>query len=136
MDIDFDRRQSLWLLSDAIITLGVILLAFAAFDDITTDNATTFTVEYCGLAICGAWLLGLAIRLIRDGRVALGATSLVALGAAIWGQRAIGPGTVASSEPHYVAMAAVFAWFVVLSLMLLVLGWNAHPGNAVQRARS
>lgn len=134
MDIDFDRRQSFWLLSDAVITIGVVLLAFAAFDDITTDNATTFTVEYAGLATSGAWLLVLAMRLLREGRISLGVASLVALAAWIWGVRGIGPGTVASSEAHVVATTAALAWFAVLSVTLLVLGWRAHPARRAQRA--
>ena len=41
---------------DAFVTIAVLLLVFAAFDDITTDDATSFPLEYtildcfCGLA--------------------------------------------------------------------------------------
>jgi hypothetical protein len=126
MDIDFRRAAPVRQLSDAVITMGAILLAYAAFDDITTDNATTFTVEYGALVLCGAWALGVALRLLRDGWVTLGVVSLGALAAGAWGQRAIGPGTVPSSESHYVATAAAVAWFLVLSVVLLVIGWRAH----------
>lgn len=127
MDIDFNRAASVRLPSDAVITLGAVFLAYAAFDDITTDKAATFTVEYGALALCGAWALGVAVRLLRDGRIALGAVSLAALAAGVWGQRAIGPGTAPSSEWHYVATVAAVAWFLVLALALLVVGWRAHP---------
>jgi hypothetical protein len=126
MDIDFTRAAPVRQSSDAVITMGAILLAYAAFDDITTDNGTTLTVEYAALALCGAWALGVAVRLLRDGWITLGAISLVALAAGAWGQRAIGPGTAPSSEWHYVATAAAVAWFLVLSLVLLVIGWRAH----------
>jgi len=30
------------------------MIAFAAFDDITTDTAATFTFEWLGLGVCAA----------------------------------------------------------------------------------
>jgi hypothetical protein len=36
------------LLRDALLALTAVLIAFAAFDDITTDTATTFTFEWLG----------------------------------------------------------------------------------------
>jgi len=50
----------LTLFRDGVITLVVLLLVFAAFDDITTDNATALPVEYSLLIACGAWLLSAA----------------------------------------------------------------------------
>ncbi len=126
MDIDHRRSESFRHLRDAIVTVAVILLAFAAFDDITTDNATAFRFEYSGLAACGAWLLYQAVRLIRDRHLALGGGSLLALFAAVWGQFAIGPGTVPSADAHYLATAAAFGWFAALSAALLVRGWRSH----------
>jgi hypothetical protein len=42
-------------LRESAATLAAVVLAFAAFDDITTDRATTFTFEWLGLAACGIW---------------------------------------------------------------------------------
>ena len=134
MDIEHRRRASVQLLRDAVITMAVVLFAFAAFDDITTDNATSFTFEYGGLAVCGVWLLVLAVRLIRDGRLALGGISLLALASAAWGQRAIGPGTVPGVGTNYLAVVGAFGWFAILSVTLLVMGWLAHPERNVQTA--
>jgi len=80
------------LFANAAITLVALLLVFAAFDDITTDNATTFRVEYTFLAGCAGWLLFVAWSLIRGGQRTLGFASLVALASALWAQHAIGPG--------------------------------------------
>jgi hypothetical protein len=51
---------------DAAITLAALLLAFAALDDITTDTATTFTVEWIALAVCGVWLAIVSWRVLRN----------------------------------------------------------------------
>lgn len=121
------RARAGRLMTDAFVTLAALLLAFLAFDDITTDNATDFSVEYLVLAACFLWLFVLAIRLIREHDVVLGATSLLVLAVGAWGQRAIGPRTVASLAPHYLATAAVFAWWFTLALVLLRRGSSLLP---------
>jgi threonine/homoserine/homoserine lactone efflux protein len=50
------------------ITVVVILLMYAALDDITTDNATSFPLEYTMLVAGAAWLLYVAVGLIRSRR--------------------------------------------------------------------
>jgi hypothetical protein len=111
---------------DGVITLVVLLLVFAAFDDITTDNATAFPVEYSFLVVCGAWLLSLAWRLSRQRHRFLGGMSVLAVAAAVWAQRAIGPGIVSGFRLEYVAITAAYLWFSALSLTLLWLGWRSH----------
>jgi hypothetical protein len=103
-------------------TLFAVLLAFLAFDDITTDNATGFYLEYAILAGCCAWCLLVILGLLNSKRRILAAVSAVVLAAALWGQRAIGPGTVPSWRPEYVATVSAVAWFLLLSLMLIALG--------------
>ena len=50
-EISTDRNAaSRRLLRDAVVTIAALLLVFAAFDDITTDNATSFPLEYTILA--------------------------------------------------------------------------------------
>jgi hypothetical protein len=53
---------------DAVVTIAALLLGFAAFDDITTDNATSFPLEYTTLTAAAIWLLFIAVRLMRRRR--------------------------------------------------------------------
>ena len=114
------------LISNAAITLVALLLVFAAFDDITTDNATTFRVEYTFLVGCAGWLLFVAWSLIRGGHRALGFASLVALASALWAQHAIGPGMVPGLRPEYIVMTAAYFWFWALAGTMLWLAWRAR----------
>ena len=109
------------LIVDGLVTFAFVVLAWLAFDDITTDNATSFTVEYTCLLACAVWCLVVAVRLATKGHFVLGA--------AVWGQRSIGPGTVPSWQPHYVATAAAMVWFLSLAVVLLVLGFRADPAS-------
>ena len=45
----------------AAVTVVVLLLAYAALDDITTDNATSFRVEYGFLILSAGWLAFVAV---------------------------------------------------------------------------
>ena len=116
---------------DAVITIGVLLLVFAAFDDITTDNATSFPLEYTILAAAAMWVLFVAGRLLRSGERLLGGVSLVALAAALWGQRAVGPGGSwgrgAGFKPEYAALLAAYGWCAALSLTML---WRGRRNRA------
>jgi hypothetical protein len=105
-------------------TLAAFVLAFLAFDDITTDNATTFTLEYGLLLLCAAWCLFVSIRLIGRGNRVLGILSLVTLTGAVWGQRRIGPGTAPAWQPEYLATATGMLWLLALSAILVVMGFR------------
>jgi hypothetical protein len=109
-----------------VVTLAAVGLAFAAFNDITTDNATSFTTEYIFLLGCGAWVLGAAVFLIIKSHRALGILSLLALACGVWGQQAIGPGIVPSFQPEYVATLGSVVWFLGLSVILMILGIRGH----------
>ena len=50
---------------DAIVTIGVLLIAFAAFDDITTGNEPDFRQEYFVLVACSISLMVVAVKLMR-----------------------------------------------------------------------
>jgi hypothetical protein len=122
------------LLENAGLTAVALLLVFAAYDDITTDNATTFRVEYTLLAGCAGWLFFVAWRLLRGGHRILGFASLVALGGAFWSQRAFGPVMVAGLRPEYIVMATAYLWFWALAAAMLWLGWRARNGRERQAA--
>jgi hypothetical protein len=113
---------------DAAITIAALLLVYAAFDDITTDTATSFRVEYALLVASAVWLLVISMRLMRRGHGLLGGVSLLALASAVWGQRAVGPGVVwgqpaAAFKPEYVAVIAAYGWFCALSVVMVWRAW-------------
>ena len=122
------------LFANAAITLVALLLVFAAFDDITTDDATTFPVEYSFLVGCAGWLLFVAWSLIRGGHRTLGVASLVALAGALWAQHAIGPGMVPGLRPEYIVMTTAYFWFWALAGAMLWLAWRARKGGDRQAA--
>jgi len=114
---------------DAVVTIAALLLVFAAFDDITTDDATSFPLEYTILIASAVWLLFVAVRLMRHGEGLLGGISLLALAGAVWGQRAVGPGVVwhqrgGGFKPEYVAVTSAYGWFWILALAMLWRAWR------------
>lgn len=113
-------------LRDGAVTAVALLLVFAAFDDITTDNATSFPVEYTFLLGCAAWLLVVAWRLLHARHRAVGAVSVLAIAAGLWAQRAIGPGISPGRWPEYVVMAAAYLWFWGIAVAMLWLGYRAR----------
>lgn len=115
-------RQDDVLLTHALFAFVALFFVFAAFDDITTDHATSFRVEYTALAACAVYLGFLAARLINLGHRTLGSLSLVALAGALWGQRGIGPGVAPGLWPEYVVTTGAFLWFTSLAVVLFVLG--------------
>jgi hypothetical protein len=127
--IEIRRTRSTGFFRDGVITGVALLLTFAAFDDITTDNATTFLVEYSMLFACGAWLAFVALRLLRTGRPLVGGLSATAILMAVWALRAIGPGVVPGFWLEYVVISGAYLWFWCVSAMLLWLGWRDHRGS-------
>jgi hypothetical protein len=125
-----NARSDAVLIVDGLVTFAFIVLAWLAFDDITTDNATSFTVEYTCLLACAIWCLVVAVRLAAKGRFIVGTASALALGAAVWGQRSIGPGTVPSWQPQYVATVAAIVWFLSLAVVLVVLGFRTNRAGS------
>ena len=105
--------------ASGLATFVALLLIFAAFDDITTDNATTFRTEYALLLACAGWLIFIAVRLLRAGHQLLGGASVLAVAAGLWAQRAIGPGIVPGFWAEYVVLTAAYLWFVALAISLV-----------------
>lgn len=106
------------------ITLVAVLWSYAALDDITTDDATSFTVEYAVLVLSAVWCLRVASKLMGGGHFALGLVSALVVVAALWGFGSLRPGTVPSWEPRYVATVTSLGWFFLLSVYLLASGWK------------
>ena len=66
--IDMSKARAFDRVRDGVVTVVALLLAFAAFDDITTGTETDFTTEYVALLICGGWLLFVTFRLFRQSK--------------------------------------------------------------------
>ena len=115
-------------LGSGLLTAGALLLVYAAFDDITTDNATAFPVEYSLLALCAGWLLVLTFRLLSARRLALGWMSLAALAGALWAQPAIVRGAASGWRTEYTVIIAAYVWFWLVTAALIRSGW--HPRTA------
>jgi len=115
-----DRRNTMRFAG--VISIIVLLLAWLALDDITTDNATgpqAFSFEYWILVICGVWFAGVAVWFLARGRLVLGILSLLAVALAVvsfW------------SLPHYYAPMSLvnylglfsLAWFLALAMWIVV----------------
>lgn len=114
------------------VTFAAVLASYAAFDDITTDDATSFTIEYVVLALSTVWCLGVASKLMGGGHFALGLASALVVVAALWGRTSIQPGTVPSWEPQYVATVFALGWFFLLSVYLLTLGWRTLTESKIE----
>ena len=123
-------------LSHALISFVALLLVLAAFDDITTDNATQFTVEYALLAACAIWFAFVAVRLTRLGHRTLGMLSVLALLGALWGQRGIRPGITPGLWPEYLVTTGAFLWFLLLVAILAWLGWRGAARGAISHQPS
>jgi hypothetical protein len=100
-----------------VVTLLALVLAFLAFHDIGVREVD-LSAEYGLLVVCGAWMLFVAAWLLRTGRKGLSVVSILALAGLAWGTR---NGALATPPrtSTYVLAAACFAWFVVLSGILL-----------------
>jgi hypothetical protein len=124
---DACRARAVALVRDGAVTFVLVLLSFAAFDDITTGHETDLTLEYGTLLVVAGWLSFVTFRLIRASHRVLGAMSIVVLAGALWGQLEIGPGITPGLWPAYVVTASAFLWFIAVAVVLLVSGWRAHP---------
>lgn len=109
----------------ALLTFVALYLIWAAFHDIAHGEAD-LTTEYACLGISAAWLMYVAVYLIRVRHRVLGAASLVAVGAGVWGQRAIGPAATNGLSLASIAITSAFLWFLLLTGMLAVLSWQAR----------
>ena len=109
------------------VSLVVLLLSWLALDDITTDNANAFPLEYAILVSAGIWFAALGVSLLAKRHFYVGISSLVADGfgiVAFW------------SLPHHDQPPSSFndlgyvplAWFVGLTVWLLAARAQARTG--------
>jgi hypothetical protein len=118
-------------LAEAAVTIALVVLAWLAVDDITTDNSAGFKPEYRLLAACGAWCLFLAYDLTKHGYSRLGATSVIAVASAVWvasdglGHKRDGGWSV--FWPEYTVMLVAWLWFLALAIVLVALGRRVMP---------
>ena len=100
------------------VSLVVLAFSWLALDDITTDNATRFPLEYTMLVLAGAWFAVLGVWLVVKGRAFAGIGSLMAV--------VLGVLAFWSLPHHYQPPSAVnimgyapLAWFLVLAVWLV-----------------
>ena len=122
-------RNRAALLGQGALTLAALVLAYLALDDITTDNAVRFPAEYRLLALCGAWLLFVAWRLVRSGSRALAAVTILTVAIAAWvashGIGHVRDGGWSVFWPEYLVMTWAWLWGLIVALTLLRRGIRA-----------
>jgi hypothetical protein len=108
------------------MTLFAMLLCWLALDDITTDNATQFPVEYSMLAAGGVWLLFVAWRLWRGRSQTNSAITVASVAAATWmsaggiGHKHDGGWSV--FWPQYLALTWAWLHGVVVGILMIKRG--------------
>lgn len=113
---------------DAVFTVIAVLVAFAALDDITTDNALSFPLERLALVGCAVWFLRVAWRLWQQDQRVLGAMScgLVVLAVVVHptiGQGALPAQFVYLAWAGYLATIGALAWFLVVAGVSVGFAW-------------
>lgn len=100
------------------ISLIVLLLSWLALDDITTDNANEFPLEYTILVLAGIWFIALGVSLIAKRHAYAGISSLVAVGLGVVAFWSLPHHYQPPSPVNYLGYAPL-AWFVGLTVWLL-----------------
>jgi hypothetical protein len=104
------------------LSFVVLLLTWAALDDITTDNANSFPVEYALLVLSGIWFGSVAAYLLGRRSAVAGIISVVA----------VVTGVVAFwSLPHHYAPGSwvnqlgwfPIAWFLGVAVRMALRPW-------------
>jgi hypothetical protein len=105
-----------------VVSILLLVLAWLALDDITTDNATgpdAFKVEYSCLVICGVWFASIAIWLLAHRRAHTSIISIAAVALAVvafWSlPHHYAPGTAV----NYLGLISL-AWFMGLAVWMTV----------------
>ncbi len=118
------RPATLGFLASALVTLVALYLVWAALVDISHHEAD-LTAEHAALVIGVGWFVALAVILVSIRHRLLGALSLLAVGAGIWGWNMARSGGTARLSGPAIAIASAFLWFLALAVMLGFLSWRA-----------
>jgi hypothetical protein len=131
-----DSSRAAVFFAEAAVTVVLVLFAWLALDDITTDNSTGFKPEYRLLTVCGAWCLLVAFDLLKQGYRWLGVTSVVAIASVVWvasdGLGHVRDGGWTVFWPEYAVVLVAWLWFMALAVVLVALG-RREAGDAVTR---
>jgi hypothetical protein len=114
---------------NAAITASTVLLAYLAFDDITTDSALSFRIEWTAIAGCAAWFTVASYWLMRQGFRKLGGISLAVVAVAALSQSSINGGAIASTWFARLALLVALAWFAALAAIMV---WLAARGTSAR----
>jgi hypothetical protein len=106
-------------MTKAILTIAAVLLAYAAFDDITTDHDTNFVFERAMVALCVGWLAWVTWQCIAERRRALSLVSVVLLAGAVLAQPRVVQGPQGSVAAYLVTLACL-VWFLGVAVWLAV----------------
>jgi len=102
-----------------VLSILLLVLAWLALDDITTDNATgAFIPEYSMLVMCGVWFVGVAAWLLVRRRPLLGIASLFAVALAICAFWSLPHHYAPASPVNYLGLVSI-AWFLALAIWLV-----------------
>jgi hypothetical protein len=138
MDSDASDRQVIaWRMRERWVVMGgltlfAMALAWLALDDITTDNATRFPLEYAMIGAGGLWLVFIAAKLFLDGARAVAAVTVAVVAAATFmaagglGHKRDGGWDV--FWPQYLPVTAAWLWGVVLGIALIGRGLKRPAG--------
>jgi hypothetical protein len=101
-----------------VVSIVLLVLVWLALDDITTDNAAEFNVEYAILVVCGAWLAAVAFRLIARRRALAGIVSLAAIALAVLAFWSLPHHYAPVSPVNYLGLLSL-AWFLGLAVWMV-----------------
>ena len=102
-----------------VVSGFVLLLTWAALDDITTDSAQRFEFEYTLLALSGIWFAGVGAWLVVRRRTLVGFATLAAVVAGIAAFWSLPHRGEQASGVNYAGLAPL-AWCLALIVWLLV----------------
>jgi hypothetical protein len=109
------------------VSLIALSLSWLALDDITTDNANAFPLEYTILVLAGMWFAALGVSLVAKRRYLLAVFSLMAVGLGVVTFWALPHHYQPPSPINYLGYVPL-AWFVGLTVWLLAARVQAGRG--------
>jgi len=102
-----------------VLSVLLLVLAWLALDDITTDNATgRFIPEYSMLVVCGIWFASVAAWLLVRRWLLLAIGSLLAVALAVLAFWSLPHHYSPASPINYLGLISI-AWFLALGIWLV-----------------